>query len=72
MFISKTPYRLSLFGGGADYPAWFQSRETKIISAAMGNHSYVSVKPMPPFFEYKHRITYNKIENIMDENNVFE
>ena len=64
MFISKTPYRLSLFGGGADYPAWFQSRETKIISAAMGNHSYVSVKSMPPFFEYKHRITYNKIENI--------
>ena len=63
MFISKTPYRLSLFGGGADYPAWFQSRETKIISAAMGNHSYVSVKSMPPFFEYKHRITYNKIEN---------
>ena len=64
MFISKTPYRLSLFGGGADYPAWFQSRETKIISAAMANHSYISVKSMPPFFEYKHRITYNKIENI--------
>jgi len=64
MIISKTPYRLSLFGGGADYPAWFQSRETKIISAAMANYSHLYVKSLPPFFEYKYRITYNQIENV--------
>ena len=64
MIVSKTPYRLSLFGGGADYPAWFQSRETKIISAAMANYSHLYVKDLPPFFDYKFRITYNQIENV--------
>jgi len=63
MIITRTPYRLSLFGGGADYPAWFESRETKIISAAMANYSNLYVKSLPPFFDYKIRITYNKIEN---------
>ena len=64
MIVSKTPYRLSLFGGGADYPAWFQNRETKIISAAMANYSHLYVKDLPPFFDYKFRITYNQIENV--------
>ena len=63
MIITKTPYRLSLFGGGADYPAWFVSRETKIVSAAMANYSNLYVKTLPPFFEYKIRVTYNRIEN---------
>ena len=64
MIISRTPYRLSLFGGGADYPAWFQSRETKLISAAMANYSNIYVKPLPPFFDHKHRITYAEIEKV--------
>ena len=63
MIITKTPYRLSLFGGGADYPAWFVSRETKIVSAAMANYSNLYVRTLPPFFEYKIRVTYNRIEN---------
>ena len=64
MIISRTPYRLSLFGGGADYPAWFQSRETKLISAAMANYSNIYVKSLPPFFDHKHRITYSEIEKV--------
>ena len=64
MIISRTPYRLSLFGGGTDYPAWFQSRETKLISAAMANYSNIYVKPLPPFFDHKHRITYAEIEKV--------
>ena len=63
MIISKTPYRLSLFGGGTDYPDWFKNRKTTIISAAMAHYCYISVKELPPFFhENKYRIAYSKIE----------
>jgi D-glycero-alpha-D-manno-heptose-7-phosphate kinase len=64
MIISKTPYRLSLFGGGADYPSWFVSNQTKLISAAMANYCYISVKQLPPYFEYTNRVIYSKIESV--------
>lgn len=64
MIISKTPYRLSLFGGGADYPSWFVSHETKLISAAMANYCYISVKHLPPYFDYVNHVIYSKIESV--------
>ena len=64
MIITKTPYRLSLFGGGTDYPAWFESKPTKIISAAMAHYSYIHVKDLPPFFDHKHRVTYSLVEKV--------
>jgi len=64
MIISRTPYRLSLFGGGADYPSWFVSHETKLISAAMANYCYISVKHLPPYFDYTNRVIYSKIESV--------
>jgi D-glycero-alpha-D-manno-heptose-7-phosphate kinase len=64
MIISKTPYRLSLFGGGADYPSWFVSHETKLISAAMAKYCYISVKHLPPYFDYVNRVIYSKIESV--------
>ena len=64
MIISRTPYRLSLFGGGADYPSWFVSHETKLISAAMAKYCYISVKHLPPYFDYVNRVIYSKIESV--------
>ena len=64
MIISKTPYRLSLFGGGADYPSWFVSNQTKLISAAMANYCYISVKHLPPYFDYANHVIYSKIESV--------
>ena len=64
MIISRTPYRLSLFGGGADYPSWFVSHETKLISAAMANYCYISVKHLPPYFDYVNHVIYSKIESV--------
>ena len=64
MIISKTPYRLSLFGGGADYPSWFTSHETKLVSAAMAKYCYISVKHLPPYFDYINRVIYSKIESV--------
>jgi len=64
MIISRTPYRLSLFGGGADYPSWFVSNQTKLISAAMANYCYISIKHLPPYFDYTNRVIYSKIESV--------
>jgi D-glycero-alpha-D-manno-heptose-7-phosphate kinase len=53
-----------LFGGGADYPSWFVSHETKLISAAMAKYCYISVKHLPPYFDYVNRVIYSKIESV--------
>jgi len=50
LITTKTPYRLSLFGGGTDYPAWFSKHPSKCISAAMAYYCYVNVKTLLPFF----------------------
>ena len=64
MIITKTPYRLSLFGGGTDYPAWYNNHPSKCISAAINHHCYVHVKQFHPFFDHNIHITYSKIENV--------
>jgi D-glycero-alpha-D-manno-heptose-7-phosphate kinase len=66
MIISKTPYRLSLFGGGTDYPAWYEKHPSKIISAAMAHYCYISLKKLPPYFEHANRVIYSKIEGVND------
>tara|TARA_R110002020_G_scaffold49638_3_gene141090 strand:+ start:16380 stop:17354 length:975 start_codon:yes stop_codon:yes gene_type:complete len=66
MIISKTPYRLSLFGGGTDYPDWYTFNKSRIISAAIDHHCYLSVKDLPPYFGYKYRVSYSRIEMISE------
>ena len=66
MIISKTPYRLSLFGGGTDYPAWYEKNPSKIISASMAYYCYISLKQLPPYFDYVNRVIYSKIESAPD------
>ena len=66
MIISKTPYRLSLFGGGTDYPAWYKNRPSKVISAAMAHYCYISYKMLPPYFDHANRVIYSKIESVSD------
>ena len=55
MIITKTPYRISLFGGGTDYPAWFKNKPSRVVSAAIANYCYFTVKVLPPFFEHKNQ-----------------
>ena len=63
MIITKTPYRLSLFGGGTDYPAWFETNPSTIVSAAMAKYCWITLRKLPPFFEYNNRIVYSRIES---------
>ena len=58
MIISKTPYRISFFGGGTDYPAWYKNNKTFVISATINHFSYITIKKLPKIFNYNFRIRY--------------
>ena len=66
MIISRTPFRISLFGGGTDYPAWFREYGGAVIGTAIDKYCYISVRRLPPFFEHRSRIVYSQVELVRD------
>jgi len=66
VIITKTPYRISFFGGGTDHPAWFKENGGKVLATTFDKYCYISVRPLPPFFDHKYRIVYSQIESIND------
>ena len=64
MIITKTPYRISFFGGGTDYPDWYQEHGGAVLATTIDKYCYISCRVLPQFFEHKHRIVYSNIENI--------
>jgi D-glycero-alpha-D-manno-heptose-7-phosphate kinase len=70
MIISKTPFRVSFFGGGTDYPTWFEKNGGAVLSTTIDKYCYISIRYLPPFFEHKHRIVYSTIENVKTINKI--
>lgn len=64
MIITRTPFRISFFGGGTDYPPWFREHGGEVLSTAIDKYCYITCRHLPPFFDYKHRIVYSVIENV--------
>ena len=64
MIISKTPYRISFFGGGTDHPAWFKDHGGRVLATTFDKYCYISMRYLPPFFEHKYRVVYSKIESV--------
>jgi D-glycero-alpha-D-manno-heptose-7-phosphate kinase len=64
MIITRTPFRVSFFGGGTDYPTWFNAHGGEVLSTAIDKYCYITCRHLPQFFEYKHRIVYSLIENV--------
>jgi len=64
MIISKTPFRISFFGGGTDYPAWFENHGGKVLSTTINRFCYLTCRYLPPFFRHKYRIAYSKVETV--------
>lgn len=62
MIMSRTPFRISLFGGGTDYPAWYREHGGAVIGTTINKYCYITFRPLPPFFEHRHRIVYSRIE----------
>jgi D-glycero-alpha-D-manno-heptose-7-phosphate kinase len=64
MIISRTPYRISFFGGGTDYPAWYRGNGGAVLATTIDKYCYITCRYLPPFFEHKSRIVYSKIESV--------
>ena len=64
MIISLAPMRVSLFGGGSDYPAYFERQPGAVIGFALNQYTRVTVRTMRPFLGFKHRLVYSKIEDV--------
>jgi len=62
MIISRTPFRISFFGGGTDYPAWYRDHGGSVLAASINRYCYFTCRFLPPFFEHKIRIVWSKIE----------
>lgn len=63
MIISRTPFRVSFFGGGTDYPAWYRKRGGAVLATTINKYCYISCRYLPPFFEHRIRVVYGRIES---------
>ncbi len=70
MIITKTPYRISFFGGGSDYPEWYKKFGGSVLSTTIDKFIYISCRELPPFFDHKYRIVWSKIENVKEINQI--
>lgn len=64
MVITQTPFRMSFFGGGTDYPSFFKEYGGSVISTTFDKYCIVTVSHLPRFFDYKSLIAYSKIERV--------
>lgn len=62
MIITRTPYRVSMFGGGTDHPRWFNENGGSVVSFSVDKYSYITLRELPPFFSHRFRVVYSKVE----------
>ncbi len=70
MIITRTPLRISFFGGGTDYPVWYREFGGAVLSTAIDKCCYITCRRLPPFFEYHSRLSYSRIENVDDNSKI--
>lgn len=64
MIITKTPFRMSFFGGGTDMEEFFREYGGAVISTTFDKYCYVNVRHLPPFFDYSTELSYSKTERV--------
>ncbi len=64
MIISRTPFRVSFFGGGTDYPDWYLEHGGGVLATTIDKYCYITCRYLPPFFDHKSRIVWSEIEQI--------
>jgi len=62
MIISRTPFRLSFFGGGTDYPTWYRKHGGAVLATTIDKYCYITCRNLPPFFEHRICVIYSKME----------
>ena len=63
MIISRTPFRVSFFGGGTDYPSWYLEHGGTVLGVTIDKYCYLTCRYLPPFFKHRIRVVYSHIEN---------
>jgi D-glycero-alpha-D-manno-heptose-7-phosphate kinase len=66
MIISRTPFRVSFFGGGTDYPIWFRENGGAVLATTIDKYCYITCRYLPPFFDHRSRIVWSKIELVRE------
>lgn len=64
MIITQTPFRMSFFGGGTDFPEFYQQYGGAVISSTFDKYCYVNVRHLPRFFDYSTELSYSKTERV--------
>ena len=70
MIITKTPFRMSFFGGGTDMEEYFRENGGAVLSTTFDKYCYVNVRHLPRFFDYTNELTYSKTERISNVNDI--
>jgi len=70
MIISRTPFRISFFGGGTDYPAWYRKHGGAVLATTIDKYCYITCRHLPPFFEHKYCVIYSKMEYCQTINDI--
>lgn len=70
MIISKTPFRISLFGGSTDYESYYSKHGALLIGFAMDKYCYTTLRFNPSIFDYKSKISYSKVETVSNNNDI--
>ena len=70
MIITRTPLRVSFFGGGTDYPAWFQEHGGAVLATSIDKYLYLHCRYLPQFFDYKSRIVWSQIECVTETSQI--
>lgn len=70
MIISRTPYRISFFGGGTDYHPWYRKYGGAVLSTTINHYCYLTCRYLPPFFKEKSRIVWSRIEKVMNNEEI--
>jgi D-glycero-alpha-D-manno-heptose-7-phosphate kinase len=64
MIVSRTPFRISFFGGGTDYPGWYREHGGAVLATSIDKYCYLTCRYLPPFFEHRYRVVYSSIERV--------
>jgi D-glycero-alpha-D-manno-heptose-7-phosphate kinase len=70
MIITRTPLRVSFFGGGTDYPAWFQENGGAVLATSIDKYVYIHCRYLPPFFDFRSRIVWSQIECVQNHRDI--
>ena len=70
MVITKTPFRMSFFGGGTDMENYFKENKGAVLSTTFDKYCYVNVRHLPRFFNYSTELSYSKTERVTDISNI--